>query len=182
MKKFITLATILVSFHQITLAQAVKYNITSLITKFGIKNAGITVNGNFKTGTATLSIDKNNIANSKFIGIVNANSINTSNKLRDGHLKDKPEFFDVAKYPQIKLESTKIVAAAGGKYNVTWNLTMKGVTKAITVPMTVAMSGDKVSLKTDFVINRRDWGVGEKSIMMKDNVAVSIAAESVPAK
>jgi polyisoprenoid-binding protein YceI len=157
-------------------AQNAVYKLKTLNTNFVIKNAGLNVKGDFKTGSATLSVDEKKIENSKFSGTVKANSIRTGNKLRDTHLIEKAEFFNTAKYADIKLESTKIVALGDGKYNVTWALTIKDVKKSITVPLSATLVGGVLNLASSFTINRRDWNVGEKSIMMNDNVKINLVA------
>jgi polyisoprenoid-binding protein YceI len=152
--------------------------VTSFSVKFKIKNAGIGVTGFFKTGSATILYDEKKIENSKFTGIVVAKSITTGMDLRDGHLKDKAEFFNVEKFPEIKMESTKITTA-DGKLNITWNLTMKGITKSFTVPAVAVLGKDGVILfSSNFKLNRRDWEVGGKSFMMADNLDVILSVSA----
>jgi polyisoprenoid-binding protein YceI len=175
MKKIISIISILCMSHFV-LAQSVAYKLKTLKVTFGIKNAGINVNGSFKTGSATLTIDDKKIENSKFIGMVKAANITTGNTIRDGHLKDKAEYFDVAKYEDIIMESTKIVKLSDGSYNVTWNITIKNIKKSITVPLTATIVNGVINLATSFTINRRDWNVGGKSMIMNDKVKISIVA------
>lgn len=160
-------------------AQSKSLKVKGIYIDFVIKNALINTKGNFKKASATLTYDAANPTKSKFIGIVDAKSINTSNNLRDGHLKDKEEFFDVKKYPEIKMESTKITKDANGKFMVTWNITMKGITKAITVPVNIVPGADGIAFSSSFVINRRDWNVGEKSNVMSDNVKLNILVNAL---
>ncbi|QLH45367.1 MAG: YceI family protein [Bacteroidota bacterium] len=78
-------------FHSQTYAQWNKI-INSTIT-FKIKNAGIWVKGSFTKSSIQVSFDEVNLAQSEFIGQIDANSIQTGIKLRDNHLRDKEEFF-----------------------------------------------------------------------------------------
>jgi polyisoprenoid-binding protein YceI len=179
MKKNILTSILALAFFTSAIAQSKVLKVNGMFITFIIKNALINVKGNFKTGKATLNYDAKNPLNSKFTGIVSSNSINTNNNLRDEHLRDKAEFFDVKKYPEIKMESAKIVAGANGAFNVTWNITMKGITKQVTVPLTIVTNEKGIAFASSFVINRRDWNIGEKSGIMKDNVTINISVNAL---
>ena len=74
-----------------------------------------------------------------------------------GHLMDV-DFFDAATHPTSSFEITG-VDGADGKYNISGNLTIKGVSKNITFPAKVSADGKKLSADAEFTINRNDWGV-----------------------
>jgi polyisoprenoid-binding protein YceI len=171
-KDYSILAVMLLCTH-LVFAQSKALNTKSLIIKFKIKNAGISVNGNFKTGKATVMFDEKNPINSKFTGVVVAKSIFTDNNTRDKHLREKKEFFNAEKFPEIKMESVKIIPS-GASYNVQWNLTMKGITKSFTTPLSYVKKDGIYNFSTAFKINRRDWQVGEKSFIMSDNLDIDI--------
>ena len=61
-------------------------------------------------------------------------SINTDNADRDKHLKS-PDFFDVEKNPEITFKSSKVTPAGKDKYNVDGTLTLRGVSKPVTLPV-----------------------------------------------
>lgn len=95
-----------------------------------------------------------------------------------GHLKS-PDFFDVATYPSASFVITEVKEATndttGATHHVSGNLTIKDVTKNITIPATVSMEGGAVSFATpEFVIDRTQWGVqyGSSSFvdLAKDNI------------
>jgi polyisoprenoid-binding protein YceI len=96
-----------------------------------------------------------------------------------GHLKS-PDFFDVAKYPSARFVSTAIRAGsdvAGANYTVTGNLEIRGTTKSVTFPATITMGPDTVQVKTEFGINRKDFGIvypGMKDDLIKDNVLIRV--------
>ena len=79
--------------------------------KFKIKNAGITVNGKFNTIDVNASYNSANPAASVFSGTATVSSVSTGISLRDDHIKDKEEFFNVKKYPTITMKSTKVTKA-----------------------------------------------------------------------
>jgi len=80
----------------------------------------------------------------------------------EGHLK-AGDFFEVEKFPTGTFKVTSVDAVSGNAdvtHNITGNLTMKGITKSVTIPTNVAMMGDKVSAQsTAFTIDRTQWGI-----------------------
>lgn len=94
------------------------------------------------------------------------------------HLK-APDFFDVEKYPTSAFQSSSIVEKAAGEWTheITGNLTMHGVTKAVTFPAKVTVTGDGVTGKAEFTINRKDFGIvfpGKPDDLIKDDVLLTI--------
>lgn len=124
------------------------------------------VEGRFGEYEGTIKWDAEKPAKSKIEFTVKADSIDTDNDRRDGHLKS-PDFFDTAKYPTLTFETTSVEPLSGDKYALTGDLTMHGVTKRVTLPATIrgpvdAMGNGKMSLgfSTSFKVNRIDYGVG----------------------
>ena len=76
------------------------------------------------------------------------------------HLKTA-DFFDVAKYPEAKFESTAIKPGGdkGASHTITGNLTLHGVTKSVTFPATIAAAPDAITVDSTFTINRKDFGI-----------------------
>jgi polyisoprenoid-binding protein YceI len=140
---------------------------------FKIKNAGLSVDGKFAAPICIVSFDPNNLSQAKLSGTIVTTSINTNNSSRDGHLR-KPEYFDVVKYPVIKIESASISADGKGKYKAVCNIIIKGVTKSVTIPFSYLESNSTFTIEGQFIINRRDFGVGGKSIILSDNVNITI--------
>lgn len=79
-----------------------------------------------------------------------------------GHLKSA-DFFDVEKFPMAQFEVTNVQAATdmeGITHKITGNLTLKGVSKSITIPANVSMDGGMIKAAAPaFVIDRMDWGI-----------------------
>jgi polyisoprenoid-binding protein YceI len=144
---------------------------------FKIKMFG-TVNGNLKGFVGTLIFDPNDLAHSSLVGTVDANTIDTDNNLRNRHLKEKSEFFNVAKYPTIKMKTTKI-EKEGNNYVGYFDLTIKETTKNVKIPFIFKQDGDKATFQGSAVINRRDWSVGGGTFGMGDNVTFTITVNVV---
>ncbi|MDF4026761.1 YceI family protein [Luteibacter sp. PPL201] len=101
----------------------------------------------------------------------------------DEHLKSA-DFLDATKYPNITFKSTKVSAAGKGKLKVTGDLTVHGVTKPVTLDVTVNKVGDHPMLKVPAVgfdatatLKRSDFGVGAYVPNVSDEIKVRITTE-----
>jgi len=162
-------------------------------TGFAVKHLVIsTVKGEFGKTTGTVTLDDKDLAKSSVEAVIDVTSINTRIPDRDGHLKS-PDFFDVAKFPSITFKSTKVEKAGEG-LKVTGNLTMKGVTKPVTLDVTgptaeiKGMRGEiRRGLSARTRINRQDFGLTwsklvEAGPVVGDEVSIEIDAELVKAQ
>lgn len=89
-----------------------------------------TVHGSFGKYTGTVALDDGDLTKSKVHVDIDASSIATQNDKRDSDLKS-PLFFDVAHFPGITFDSTKIEKHGAHGLSVTGNLTIKGVTRPV---------------------------------------------------
>jgi len=156
---------------QLSQAQAT-WKATNASVTFKIKNAGINVNGTFGGFKGKILFDPANLSGSKFIGIVQAGTVNTKNRGRDRHLR-KSDFFDVAKFPTIKMKSTNITKS-GGKYYADFQLTIKGVTKTYKIPFNFSQKGNQGTFNAYFEINRKDFGVGGNSLILSKTAKITL--------
>ena len=141
---------------------------------FTIKNFGLNTSGSFKGLKGNIKWDAANPAASFFDVTVDVNSINTGIDSRDSHLKED-DYFNAEKYPTIRFVSISIAAG-----NITGNLTIKGVTKKVSFPFTVNPSGKAVLFQGEFSVNRKDFGVGNSSAVLGDNVNVVLKVNANP--
>lgn len=130
---------------------------------FSIRHLVSDVDGRFKDFDGTIKYDAQHPADSGVQFTVQAASINTGNDDRDKHLKS-PDFFDVAKFPTLSFTSAKVVAKGNNTFDVTGNLTIRGVTKTITIPAKFrgemkSPMGERAGFESSFTINRLDYGV-----------------------
>lgn len=120
-------------------------------------------NGNLVAGT--LTSDVNSLLTDPAAVDPKASEGKTSADL-DGHLKSA-DFFDVAKYPNVKFEITKVEDLAAGTESkveganktVSGNLTIKDKTVNVSFPAKVDVTADQATLVSKFTINRQDWGL-----------------------
>ncbi len=109
--------------------------------------------------------------------VIDAKSVNTRNERRDAHLRSK-DFFHTDSFPQITFVSTIVNKLSDTKVNLTGNLTIRGVTKTVTIPGTLVFWDEKARtgrMKGQFTIVRPDYGVSYSPPMnpIADEVAVS---------
>ena len=173
MKKILTilLACILFSY----LASAQNTIAHSAIT-FKIKNLGITVDGTVGGLQATIHFNPADMVSASIEASADAKTISTDNSMRDDHLRSD-EFFDAAKYPKILLKSVSIKHKSGNKYTGQFNLTIKNKSKTVEIPFTYTAKGTLSDFTGSFRINRLDYGIGDTSLTLSDEVTISIVAE-----
>lgn len=153
--------------------QAQPYSFGSGKVTFTIRNAGLTVEGSFANVWASLKFDPDHPLETTLEGRVEVSSIETGIELRNRHLK-KAAYFDAAKYPFIEMKLLNMEGEASGLTG-TFVLTMKGVAKKVVLPVRFSRQGASGVLSTQFVLNRLDFGVGDKSWTMADQVNVSVS-------
>jgi polyisoprenoid-binding protein YceI len=93
------------------------------------------------------------------------------------HLKS-PDFFDVGKFPTATFRSLEIKSGgSGGSHTIKGDLTIRGVTKRVTFPASLTVSGKEVTGKAEFSINRKDFGIayaGKADDLIRDGVVLKI--------
>jgi polyisoprenoid-binding protein YceI len=120
------------------------------------------VDGTFKSFDGTMTTTKPDFSDAKITFTADANSISTDNDQRDNHLKSD-DFFNAAKFPQIKFVSTSFTPLADNKYKLVGDLTIRDVTKSVTFDVryggTVNMYGTHIGFKATTTINRFDYNL-----------------------
>ena len=129
---------------------------------FSVRHFFTQVPGRFDGFTGTIVHDPDAPAGSSVEFSVDATTIDTKDEKRDEHLKSG-DFFDVANNPTMTFKSTG-VSGAGNSLEVTGDLTLRGTTKSITIPVEFAGSaatpmGKKAGFSTEFTIDRTEYGV-----------------------
>jgi polyisoprenoid-binding protein YceI len=128
--------------------------------------------GSFKIMEGDIDFDEKDLASSNFDFKIDIRSISTGNGMMTKKAQT-PEWFDSAKYPYAKFKSTKVDKKEGNAYNITGNLTIKGITKTVVVPASYTKSNGKITFKGSFNVNRMDFKVGKKSDAVPDVMKVN---------
>ena len=143
---------------------------------FTIKNFGFNTGGDFKGLKGAIFFNPSFPATATFSVSVASSTINTHNESRDKDLREEL-YFNVEKFPEIKLVSTKIDKTnktEDGFYFFTGNLTIKGITKPVSFPFKAEKMMNNYLFTGEFTINRLDFGVGEKSTVLSQKVVVNL--------
>jgi polyisoprenoid-binding protein YceI len=124
-----------------------------------------TVTGKFKDFSGEVETGNDDFRGAKINFTAIVDSIDTGSEGRDGHLKS-PEFFDSAAFPEIKFEGTDLVKVSDYNYTLTGNLTLKNVTKPITLEVEYAgihkdpfYGKTKAGFEINGKIQRKDFGL-----------------------
>jgi polyisoprenoid-binding protein YceI len=146
---------------------------------FVARHAMVTkVRGAFNEFVGSATIDGDDPTKSSATVTIEVASIDTRNAQRDGHLRNN-DFLDAETYPQIHFVSTAISHRDGETFEVTGDLTIKGVTKSITFPLEYQGSAkdpfgnNRVGFEGSVAINRSDWGVNWNAALETGGVLVS---------
>ena len=146
---------------------------------FAARHAMVTkVRGSFNDFEGSGYFDAENPAASNLQLTIQAASIDTRNADRDGHLRSN-DFFDMETYPTITFTSTSVEALDADTYRVTGDLTIKDVTKPVTIDFDVAgtavdpYGNTRLGLDGSVVVNRKDWGVNWNAALEAGGVLVS---------
>lgn len=150
-----------------TAAQTTKWDIdpTHSQVTFTATHLLITeVTGQFKQYSGNVLSDKADFSDAKVDFSIKVNSINTDNEMRDGHLKSD-DFFNAEKFPEINFKGKQMKSAGKGKFKLTGDLTIRDVTKTITLDVVYAgttkdpWGNIKAGFKITGKINRFDYGL-----------------------
>jgi polyisoprenoid-binding protein YceI len=157
---------------------------------FRIRHLISTVSGTFNEFDARIVMDLENLDASSVHFTIEADSIDTRNDKRDEHLRSE-DFFDVETYPEITFDSSKIVRTGEGVFDVTGTLTMHGVSRQLTLPVTFQGTmaspwGDtRAGFSTSTTLNRKDFGISWNKtldaggMVLGETVDVEISLEAV---
>jgi polyisoprenoid-binding protein YceI len=179
-------------------AQGEKYRITPETSKISFVGSKVTGrhNGSFEKFSGTIDFN-GKPETSKVTITIDTTSITTDTPDLTKHLKTA-DFFDVAKYPEAKFESTEIKPGGekGATHTVTGNLTLHGVTKSITFPATIVVTPSSgsgagssglsslaaITVDSTFAINRKDFGInyaGAADNLIRDDVVLKLQIRGV---
>jgi len=146
---------------------------------FVARHAMVTkVRGSFNEFEGSGYFDADQPANSHLELVIKAASIDTRNADRDGHLRGN-DFFDMDEYPKITFRSTSVEQTGHAEYRVTGDLTIKGITKPVSVDFDYTgavvdpWGNQRIGLEGNTTINRKDWGVSWNAALEAGGVLVS---------
>lgn len=141
--------------------------------KFNIKNAGLTVEGEFHEFDAKIDFNQEHPEKSSFYGEIIVASIDTGIDMRDRDLM-KEKYFHEAKYPKISFQSTQVSPKKGNAITVTGQLTIKETQKQVSFDVNYEEKANEVIFTFSLPLNRRDFGVGKSSWLLSDELKANL--------
>ena len=157
------------------------YTIDPAHTRIGFqaRHAMVTkVRGHFGEFEGSFHLDPAQPENSSATVTIQAKSIDTGNADRDGHLRSN-DFFAMDEYPEIKFVSTSAERVDDDSFNLTGDLTIRGVTRPVTVRFEYngveqdPWGNTRVGFEGSTEVNRKDWGVSWNAALDSGGVLVS---------
>jgi len=158
---------------------------------FAVRHLGISlIRGTMRVAGATLNLDETNREASKLSVRMDVDSLDTKDPARDGHLKTG-DFFDVANHPYIEFTTTGVTDRGDGQCEVAGDLTIRGVTKPITLqgeysgPVLDPISSKrKAGFQLNGEIRKSDFGITwnvpmEGAFMLAESVSLTIDAQAI---
>ncbi|MFS0577192.1 YceI family protein [Sporosarcina sp. 179-K 3D1 HS] len=151
------------------------------------------VRGNFESFKGTIEGNPEDLANANIEFSVDMSTINTNSEDRDNHLRSA-DFFDAETHPEMKFVSTAIAKTDDDEYDVTGDLTIKGVTKKVTFEAeyegkaTNPWGQEVVGFTVKGKIKRKDFGLTWNQaletggVLVGDDVKIIIELEANPAQ
>jgi polyisoprenoid-binding protein YceI len=154
---------------------------------FKIRHFVSKVPGKFTKASGTIAFDKDNVAASSADVTIDTTSLNTDNQRRDDHVRSA-DFLDAAKFPSIKFKSTAWKKTGADTYDVTGDLTIKDVTKPVTLKVTSLGFGPGMApgqtlsgWEATTTINKKEFNVKDPAMLdaaLGDDVEIMINVEA----
>lgn len=149
-------------------------------THFGFS----TTSADFEDFSGTLMLEENNIPASEVSVTIDMSSVDSGYDTFNGHLTDKSEWFNVAEHPEATFESTSIEKVGDNRYEVTGDLTLKGVTREVTLDTTInkiaehPVTGARtVGFDATTTVKRSAYNMGKYAPSVSDEVVIEISSE-----
>ena len=182
MKRVLAVATL--SLPVFAMADSYTIDPTHTYPNFTVNHLGFsTMHGRFDKSAGTISMDRAKGTGSVEV-VIDMASVNTGFQKRDDHLRS-PDFFGATEFPEMTFKSTK-VAFQGAGATVEGQLTMKGVTKPVTLNVDSINCGVHPMNKKDVCgfnatakIRRSDFGVNYALPAVGDDISLNIEVEAV---
>jgi polyisoprenoid-binding protein YceI len=164
-----------------TTVQTGDYKVDASHTRIGFvaRHAMVTkVRGAFKEFEGEGFFDAEDPTASKLHLTIKAASIDTGNADRDAHLRSN-DFFEMDTYPEITFTSTSVEKVDDERYEVTGDLTLKGVTRPLTIPFELSgpvqdpWGNQRIGLEGRVQVNRKDWGLNWNVALEAGGILIS---------
>jgi polyisoprenoid-binding protein YceI len=157
---------------------------------FQVRHLVTKVRGRFTDFEGMVRIDRERPESSSVEFSIDAATVDTDVADRDTHLRS-PDFFDVAKHPRITFVSSRVQPRGGDRYDVTGTLTLRGVAREVTLPVTYLGSArdpwgnERTGFELETKLDRKDYGIvfnaalDNGGLLLGDEVRITINIEAI---
>lgn len=157
---------------------------------FQVRHLITKVRGRFDEFEGQVELDEANPAASRVTFTIKTASIDTNQPDRDAHLRSA-DFFHTDEYPTLTFVSTEVTPRGGDRYDVTGDLTIRGVRRTITLPVAyVGLATDpwgqtRAGFEAETTINRKDYGLSWNAaletggFLVGDDVRITISLQAI---
>ncbi len=151
------------------------------VTSFG----GVRVAGDFPRWDAQIRFDPRDLSRASVVAVLDMRAVRTGNPDQEQALPTAV-FFDATAFPQARFEAHTFRALGGDRYVAQGNLTLRGVTRPLTLPFTLSISNGVATMNGQAAISRLAFGVGQNEWKATDTLpdqvtaTVSIRARLLP--
>ncbi|MFZ5671211.1 MAG: YceI family protein [Pseudomonadota bacterium] len=129
--------------------------------------------GRFQRWDAAIRFDPANLAGSSVTASFDTASAVTGDATRDEALPEA-DWFAAARFPKATFKATAFRALGGGRYQAIGDLTIRGVTKPLTLPFSLAITGDTARMTASIGLNRLAFGVGQGDWKTTETVPATV--------
>src|SRR5260370_38036939 len=159
--------------------------------EFSAKHMGLmTVKGHITGVQATLDFNEDDFTAASVAATIDPTTLTTNDERRDAHLKS-PDFLNVEQFPTIGFKSTRIERAAHDQYRMTGDLTIRGVTRSVSLEVVYSgqakdpLGNMHAGFSAYTTINRKDWGLNWNmaletcGLLVGEDVKLALEVEAV---
>ena len=159
-------------------AAPAKWTVDKAASRLGFRTTfgGQAVRGAFRSWDADIAFDPKAPGTSRATVTVQAASAVTGDASKDQALPTG-DWFDAAHFPRATFTTTAIKDLGGGRYQAAGTLSLRGVSRAVALPFTLAISGDQARMTGSAVVNRSAFGVGQGQFKGADTVPFNVVIE-----
>ncbi|MEL6534568.1 MAG: YceI family protein [Bacteroidota bacterium] len=164
---------ILLSLGKVAFAQTSTWKVNDYTIRFEIDNAGVAVDGSLRGLKYQLDFAPEALSSSSLFASVAVSTIDTGIGARDRHLQSDT-YFNSATWPLISLQSTSLQQIHNTQFVGVFNCTIKDTTQQVSIPFSFETSNKEAVMEGRFSLNRQDYGIGGNSLLMGDEIEVTI--------
>lgn len=152
-------------------AQEWKVNKARSQVSFQLSMDGEAVEGQFANFKLEMRFDPEEPGDGEITAILDAASARTGDPQRDAALAS-PDWLNAAGHPALRFTSVNIKEIDAGSYRMDANLTIKGVTKRVTIPLSIDDEGSNGKVRAELRVNRAAFGIGPAGAGGDDNFSI----------